>query len=67
MIKTTFKDKTIEVLQNRPAKLKLKQIAIDTGIPLGWIKMMSAGRIDDPSVCRTQTLYEYLTGKKLEF
>lgn len=61
MITTYFRDSTLDMLQNRPATLKLKKIAEDTGIPEGWLKIFAQGRIADPSVNRIETLNNYMT------
>lgn len=65
MIKTQLRDVTVEALKNRPASLKLRDIAEATAIPEGWLRMLAQGRIDDPGVNRVQTVYEHLTNKRL--
>ena len=60
MIKTTLRDKTLELLQNRSVKLPLRKIAKDTGLTEGWLSMFGRDQIPEPSVNSVQTLYEYL-------
>lgn len=67
MVTTKFRDAVVKLLRERPATLKLKQVAEDTTIPEGWLKRLNQQRIDAPDPNRLETLYEYLTGKKLEF
>lgn len=66
MITTTLRDATLNLVTNRPAHLKLKQIADDTGVPEGWLKIFAQGRIEDPSVNRIETIYNYLSDKTLK-
>ena len=65
---TSLRDKTRELLDNRSRKITLDDVAREAKLPRPWLKAFAEGRIDDPGVCRIQTLYEHLTGKphKLE-
>ena len=54
---------TLNLLRNRPVWLTLTTIAIDTGVPVGWIKELSRGAIKEPSVVRIQALHTYLSDK----
>ena len=63
---TRLRDRTLYLVQERPARIKLTRIARDTGLPLSWLSAFTRGEIDEPSVCRIECLYEYLTGKQLE-
>lgn len=65
-IKTTLRDKTLELLRERPAHLKLKDISIATGLPEGWLSMFHCDRIADPSVNYVQTLFEFLTKTRIK-
>lgn len=60
----TLLDKTLKLLEkdDRP----LMDLSFETGISLYWLQKMKAGSIPDPSVNRTQTLYEHLTNTKLK-
>lgn len=64
---TTFRDKTLDLLQNRSVKLPFKKIAQDTGIGKRWLEMFAKDEIPNPGVNTIQTLYEYLSKKRLEF
>jgi hypothetical protein len=44
----------------------LKDIEKATEIPEGWLKRFSCNKIADPSVNRIETLYNYLSDKKLK-
>ena len=57
--------KVLELLDNRPRTVTLKDIAEGSGLPEAWLKTFAAGKIADPSVNRVETLYTYLTGKPL--
>lgn len=64
---TTFRDKTLDLLQNRSVKLPFKKISEDTGIGKRWLEMFAKNEIPNPSVNTIQTLYEYLSKKQLKF
>ena len=63
MIKTNTRDRAVTLLRNRPVWLTIATISIETTIPAGWIKALSAGRIEDPGVNRVETLISYLETK----
>lgn len=65
-IKTSIRDKALKLLQDRPASLKLKQIATDTGLPEGWLSMFHRDEIPKPNVNYIQTLIEYLTHTEIK-
>jgi hypothetical protein len=44
----------------------LLEVWKETGVPYFWLRKLAAGRIQNPGVNRTQFLYEYFTGRKLE-
>ena len=67
MLATNLTNAVIDKLCNRPAWMKFKQIAEDTSIPEGWIKMLAQGKIKEPSGPRLETLYNYLTNQVLKF
>lgn len=60
-----LRDKVLELLRERPRSMTYKKIAEDTDIPEGWLKVFAGGNIDDPSVNRVETLYNYLSGQPL--
>jgi hypothetical protein len=45
----------------------LPELYRDTGISFFWLQKFQAGKFANPSVNRVQFLYEYLSGKTLEF
>lgn len=61
-----LRDRTLDLVRNRPVHLTLKKISEDTGLPLGWLKMFAQAKIDDPSCNRVETLYEHLSGTTLK-
>lgn len=63
MITTDLRDRTIELLKNRPVWMTLGIISIETTIPEGWLKSLSQNKIEDPSVNRIETLKNYLENK----
>jgi hypothetical protein len=65
-IESKLKDRTIELLNNRPVWMLLKHIAQQTQIPEGWIKMLAQNKIAEPSVNRIEKIYEHLSNKPLE-
>jgi len=56
---------TVTMLRNRPAPLTLRKISADTGLGEQWLSMLLRTPDVDPGVKKTQTLYEYLSGKPL--
>lgn len=60
----TLLDKTLDLLEedSRP----LQEISFATGISLYWLQKMKARCIPDPSVNRTQQLFEHLSNTKLK-
>ena len=65
-LRTTLRDKTLELLKNRPAFITLEKIAEETGLGSRWLSMFNNGRISKPSVNAIQTLYEYLTKSEIK-
>jgi hypothetical protein len=57
--------KTKTLLASLPV-LELFKVAEATGLSYYWVRRMYYGYIPDPSVNRTQALYEYLSNTKLE-
>ena len=66
MIQTKLRDKTLELLINRPRSLTFESISKFTSLKVDWIKAFQNGKIEDPSVNKTETLYEFLINKKLK-
>lgn len=60
----SLRDRTLLLLKER--KLPLLEIHQQTGIGFWWLKAFRNGEIRDPGVTRTQALYEFLAGRKLE-
>ncbi|MFZ1074785.1 MAG: hypothetical protein WAN50_00195 [Minisyncoccia bacterium] len=58
--------RTLELLRNRPIQLTLDKIAAATGIKVAWLQYFQAqGDETSPSVDRIETLYNFLSSKKL--
>lgn len=53
--------KTIKLLRGRD----LLQVYKETGISYYWLRKFLAGKFTNPSVNRVQSLYEYLSGNKI--
>jgi hypothetical protein len=49
----------------RQSPLTLGQVHRESGLPLFWLRKFSSGEIRNPSVDRVQSLYEFLSKKKL--
>jgi hypothetical protein len=60
-LKTELRDKTRELLKNRPISMTLLLISEATGIEESWLKVFSSQGINEPSVNKVETLYLYLT------
>ena len=60
---TSLRDKTQELVYNRPRHMTYEVIKKETGIPVGWITKFAAGKFPDPGVNRVETLYSYLSGR----
>ena len=64
--KVTLRLKTFKLLRNRPATIKLKDVADKSGLPLSWVKYFHLkGDRNSASVDKVETLYEHLTGTSL--
>ncbi len=64
--KVTLRQKTFHLLRNRPATIKLKDIAEASDLPLSWIKCFHLrGNKNSASVDKVEKLYEHLTGTSL--
>ena len=65
-METNLRISTFKLLRNRPAHIKLADVAKDSGLPLSWIKSFHInGDRKNSSSDKVQTLYEHLSGKKL--
>lgn len=56
--------KTIELYKNRSIQLTNEVIAEKTG--LGYVWLTTFCNTEDPGVCRIETLYNFLSQKRLE-
>lgn len=66
MITYKLRDTTLKLLRERPANIKLIQIADATTIPLSWLKQFHArGEKYNPSGSKLETLYKHLTGREV--
>ena len=63
---TRLRDKTLALVRAVPRSVTLQQIADEAGLPAAWLSAFARGEIDNPSVCRIERLWEYLTGRQLE-
>jgi len=61
---TSWRDSTRDLLNERPASLTIDKIAEDLGYSSAWLRMFARGKIDDPGVCKIQTLNVYLKNYK---
>jgi hypothetical protein len=58
--------RTRDMLRDRPRHVTLRKISDDTGLSYPFLAHMSVNAMDDPGVNKIQTLYEYLSGRKLD-
>lgn len=63
MPEPTLMDKTIELFNT--STLSAREIEAATKIPYHWLIKFGKREFKDPSVNRTQTLYEFLSGTKI--
>lgn len=63
---TKLREKTLFLLKNRPATIKLKDVAEGAGLTEAWVKSFHLGNLTHPSVVHIETLYEYLSKTKLK-
>lgn len=54
-----------KLLDERPRTVTLNDVADGTGLPVQWVKVLSARKIKNPSVNRVERLYTYLKGQPL--
>lgn len=63
----TLRDRTFDalrtVIDNRTDTLK--NIAAQTGLEWGWLRIFACDSPPDPGVNKIETLYHYLTGRTL--
>lgn len=64
-LKTRLRDKTRQLLKNRPATVDYRDIEEATGLKQSWLKAFACKGIENPDVNKIETLYEYLTQKEL--
>lgn len=62
-MQTTLRDKTLELVHNRPRHLTYKKIEKETGLSHLWLSHFAQQRFDEPGVNRVETLYTYLSGR----
>ena len=65
-VKMNLYEKTLKLIRNCPRNITYADIGHNTGLSIHWIEKFGQGKIKNPSVQKVQTLYEFLTGKKLE-
>lgn len=56
-------EQTLMLMKHR--KMTLPELAIASNLPFYWLRKFASNEIKDPSVNKVQTLYEYLSGKKI--
>lgn len=57
---TGWRDEAISLLKNRPARIKLKNLASEIGVSYSWLRAFESGKIPEPSVVSVQTLIVFL-------
>lgn len=57
---------TRDLLTQAQGDMKLPEFAEKLEIPYQWLWQFISGRIDDPACSRVTSLYEQLTGTKLQ-
>lgn len=63
---TKLRDKTLQLLKERPSTVNLKDVAKGSGLTEAWIKSFHLGKFKHPSVVHVETLYEHLTKRSLK-
>lgn len=63
----TLRERTIDLLVNRPRHLRLVDISEATGLTNPFLQDLLYKATKNPSADRIQILYEFLSGKKLEY
>lgn len=56
---------TLRLLKKTNTKLLI--IHVETGLPYHWLQKFYYDNVSEPSVNRTEALYEYLSCQKLKF
>lgn len=64
-MRTSLRDVTLKMLRERPKHITYNKISEETGLTERWLQAFAHGKIVDPGVNETQTLYEYATGTLL--
>lgn len=59
-------DRTLILLKHRDPSLTLQKIADETGLKKRWLEKFVADNIVEPGASKVETLYVFLTGKRLE-
>ncbi len=65
-MKTSLRDRTLELLINRSIILTFKKISEDTQISEEWLSSFARNKISNPGVNTIQTLYEYLNKQEIQ-
>jgi hypothetical protein len=63
----TLRERTYDLLRTRSFQTSVGKICRETGLSRGFVEDFSRGRTKDPSADRVQVLYEYLSGRQLEY
>lgn len=62
-----LRDKALKLLRDRPASIKLNDIAEGTGLSLSWVKKFAAtGERFSPSADKLVMLHDHLAKNKLK-
>lgn len=61
-----LRDKVLELLDNRPRNVTLKDVAAGAGVKEAWLKRLVANDIPEPGVGKVEAVYTYLSGKPLD-
>ncbi|OHD25426.1 MAG: hypothetical protein A2Y38_12760 [Spirochaetes bacterium GWB1_59_5] len=60
----SWRDIARNLLNERPASLKMETIAKDIGVSSAWLRMFARGEINNPGVMTIQELTVYLKNYK---
>ena len=53
-------------MAGRPRVLTYEVIAEECNVSKRWLEQLAAGKIKEPSVCKVEAVYEFVTGKPLD-
>lgn len=65
-MKSNLRERTLDLVRNRPPSLTLKTLASEADVNYDWLKSFVTGRIPSPGVDNVEKLYTHMTGKQLD-